>query len=316
MRQPLAVDRFIQKQQVPERKNGSSIPAHSRSTDDVSGPDFAGGVVACAADRQNPYAVLSIGMYHIVCVGFVTTSELATAMPNTIDVGTWREFRESLYRFAQMDRERRNHWWFRGHSRSSYRLEPTIDRHQQFDADSDREKAIATLLREYRREVITLGYGDNSPLDDSFELLARHHGLPSPLLDWTRSPWVASFFAFRDADVNTDGEVVVFGLDRSRVDSAVLQPQEENARPRVEWIDNPELVRVNPRAQHQRGVFVRRSTIHDTLEALLQPALTAFRLPATEKKSALRDLDQMLLNDTSLMYDLDAAARTATWRLA
>lgn len=32
-----------------------------------------------------------------------------------------------------------------------------------------------------------------------YMVFLRHHGFPSPLLDWSRSPYLAAFFAFRDA---------------------------------------------------------------------------------------------------------------------
>ncbi|MEM9881884.1 MAG: FRG domain-containing protein [Planctomycetota bacterium] len=234
---------------------------------------------------------------------------------NTIPVPTWAVFRERLLVFAGLPRHDRNSWWFRGECSDQNPLQPTIDRDRSFKSDSDRERKIKDLLSEFRREVVNLGLGGSVKLDDAFELLARHHGLPSPHLDWTRSPWVASFFAF-DRVSSHGSNVVIYALDRRQIPVQTLQPSGPQARPGLELVDNPELVLRNHRAARQRGVFLRRSTMQDSVETLLDLSLTQFILPAAEADTALRDLDQMLLNSSMLMYDLDGAARTADRRTA
>ncbi len=233
----------------------------------------------------------------------------------TIPVESWEKFRERLLGFAQLTRDKRNSWWFRGEPEASNELSPTVDRGRKFKSDAEREEHIQSLLREFRREVVGLGLGASVHLDDAFELLARHHGLPSPHLDWTRSPWIAAFFAYESAPINGTGSVAIYGLDRHQLPASTLQPPEA-IRPGVELIDDSELVLRNARAVRQRGVFLRRSTMTRSLEDLLGPALFKFVLPVRDAAVALADLDQMLLNSSMLMYDLDGAAKTAARRIA
>ena len=174
----------------------------------------------------------------------------------TIEVPDWATFRDRLFDFSAMPREKRNQWWFRGQDDGSHTLEPTIDRNAVYGSHDEREERIETLQNEFRREVIALGEGSNIPLNDEFELLARHHGLPSPYLDWTRTPWIASYFAFSTTDPSKVSNVAIYALHRPQINDSVLIPSPHQVRSAIEIVDDPESVSANPRAIKQRGIFL------------------------------------------------------------
>jgi len=225
-----------------------------------------------------------------------------------VAVGTWLEFKQRLLRFTSLPHDRQRRFIFRGQADSSWALETTLDRKRKFASDKEREECRSRLVAEFRR--LTRGL-EREPTparpDVDWELLGRHHGLPTPVLDWTMSPYIAAFFAFEAEPSPAPGNAVVWMLDRSVFLSTPV--------PEVQLIDSEDAAWFNPRAIEQRGVFLKVDTISKSLEDLLTPGLARMTIPWSERPSVLADLDASLINARSLFRDLDGAARTAATRV-
>lgn len=92
-------------------------------------------------------------------------------------------------------------WIFRGHSDCKWQLWPSLER---LDPQLDWEAAEGDLLRNFQAKARL--YADDVPGDGQrveWLGLMQHHGLPTRLLDFTYSPFVATYFALREAEPRT-----------------------------------------------------------------------------------------------------------------
>jgi hypothetical protein len=220
----------------------------------------------------------------------------------------WDDFRASLLNFSELPRTRRSQLLFRGQADAGWPLTATLDRARTFESDVLRRDFVNALLDEFRREAsIVKSVGDILRENDTLELLARHHGLNSPLLDWTESPYIASYFAYNANRGDVDARVWV--LDRAKLSSVGAYPAD------IDIIDDRMLLRFNRRALQQRSGFVRVNSVRAPLEPLLASSLFAFDLRGGDRRRALNDLDVMNVNGTSLFDDLDGVAGTVRARM-
>ena len=121
----------------------------------------------------------------------------------SVSVSTLDELLSLYYNLAYFRALRGYRYLYRGHSSSSYSLQPTISRSS--NASKENESHIYNRFKQICRNSECAQFKlDNSNEDLYYMSIARHLGLKSRLLDWTAGFWIALSFLLYD-NLDLDG---------------------------------------------------------------------------------------------------------------
>lgn len=259
-----------------------------------------------------------------------------------IDVNNWEKCERRIKELRQQYATRP--LLFRGLGDSKWPLTTTLERHESGEmsfADyyrviSASEPQIQTFVNTRWDKIET--YPEIEILAreyDAFDLhlwggrleafgymaFLRHHGFPSPLMDWTRSPYIAAFFAFRSPTKPPPEKVAIFVFCEKPVGMKGWSSDES----RIFHL-GPN-VRTDRRHHLQQGEYTTclrwelnvgwRFVPHETVFRRNDPkqdVLWKFNVPWNERVKVLKSLDDHNVNAFSLFESDEALLETIALR--
>lgn len=257
------------------------------------------------------------------------------------DLDSWEQFETFLQELKAVDATRPQAGYvssllFRGQSDANWSLQTTLDRTAKGTWSCSEYFRLIHVVRpqvetftglrwelgELRKMEEWAASYDSLRLMQSFPaydylVFLRHHGFPSPLLDWSQSPHVAAFFAFRQVST---GRVAIYVY------------REHAGQGKVRSSDKPQIIGLGPYIRSHPRHFLQQSeytvsalfhesawqfTAHESVfEAASgeQDLLWKVTIPATERLKVLKALDAYNLNAFSLFQTEEALLSTLALR--
>ncbi|TAJ10496.1 FRG domain-containing protein [Marinilabiliaceae bacterium JC017] len=248
------------------------------------------------------------------------------------ELKSWQEYKTLIADNAQLE------WIFRGQSCSDWQIRSSLERSgimNSFDKGEER------MLYEFKRASRYYLSQNEIPqtLIDWLALL-QHHGTPTRLIDFTKSPYIAAFFAFEDDQDYGDNIAIWIANKIYFYQRAIYYLQSKNFKDfdikHYSFRDNTfqkifqesrtgELDCVVPVESHlmneryyiQQSVFLSPTNPYkefqeqlDFLDEVKKFGLMKVLIPRKERKKAMRDLDKMNINHASLFPGLDGFAKS------
>jgi hypothetical protein len=204
-----------------------------------------------------------------------------------------------------------NRYVFRGQESSAWRLRTFFRR----SGRANLFKFVNYDIHQLHVQLSSLTEHHFNLKDDvenaAFFSLVQHHGYPTPLLDWTRSPFIAAYFAFRKK--RRVGEFArIFVLDQREWIRDVLRSQLISAVPPHFSLLSPLAIN-NPRVVPQQALSTVANV--DDIEEFIafnerknkKTYLEVIDLPVSERQQIIRELSLMGITAGSMFPGLDGA---------
>jgi hypothetical protein len=287
--------------------------------------------VACGTTRRGVSSHRSATPLEIACM-------------EEVDVKTWEEFEDRI-------RELRSHrdaaveqtsifispFLFRGQADKTWRLTTTLERYtgrilslpEYHSAISRAKPQIETFtgltwivpeLPQYEDHLRTSRWSPAKGIPAyDYMIYLRHHGFPSPLLDWTRSLYVAAFFAY-DKVAKSVEQVSIYVF------------QEYAGEARIREYDKPNVDTLGQFIRSHRRHFLQQCdytvcsakngavwcyACHEDVlarNARKQDVFWKFNIPVGERLKVLRILQEHNLNSFSLFASEESLLETLALR--
>ena len=250
-----------------------------------------------------------------------------------IQLNTWNSYKTFVDELSE-------NWVFRGQASSDWGLQNAIERTDFIRLHKDIE---ANFLAEFQRGARNYLTRDQIP-EHLIEWLAlmQHHGAPTRLLDFTKSPFIAAYFAYEISSAKPERFVSIWAINIHFLKMKALEVLSKHYQEYLKggpgiineslfekiFFDNScslvfpvEPFRMNRRYSLQQSLFVSTGNAAepfmqqlDFLGAEKKQAVIKIEMPAVLKNQVLRDLQKMNLHRASLFPDLDGYAESLRLR--